>query len=84
MRQLTSHLTPRIGVRGASIENTSSDHSRKVRLSHFQNWFKKYDGSSEPYDHLATFKHGTTAEQIRDLHTQFEGFGLTLISNPRT
>ena len=39
---------------------------------------KKYNGSADPYDHLATFRQVVRAEQITDLHTQVEGFGLTL------
>ena len=43
---------------------------------------KKYNGSGDPYDHLATFKQVVRAIQITDHHTQVEGFGLTLESKP--
>ena len=49
-----------------------------MRPSQFQKWVKKYNGSADPYDHLATFRQVVRAEQITDLHTQVEGFGLTL------
>ena len=52
--------------------------SQKVRPSQFQKWVKKYNGSADPYDHLATFRQVVRAKQITDLHTQVEGFGLTL------
>ena len=39
---------------------------------------KKYDGLGDPYNHLASFKQVARVEQITDLHTQFQGFGLTL------
>lgn len=54
------------------------DNSRRVRPSQFQKWVRKYDGSGDPYDHLASFKHVLRAEQVTDFHTQYEGFGLML------
>src|SRR5262249_42391427 len=44
----------------------------------FQKWVKNFDGSEDPYDHLASFKKVVRAEQVNDWHVQFEGFGLTL------
>ena len=55
----------------------STDH-RRVRPANFQKWVKKYSGASDPYDHLASFKQVARAEQVIDLHTKVEGFGLTL------
>ena len=54
------------------------DHHRKVRPSALQNIVKKYDGTGDPHDHVATYRQAIHAEQVRDLHTQVEGFGLTL------
>ena len=51
------------GFSGKSLPNSS----RKVRPSQFQKWVKKYNGSVDPYDHLATFKQVGRAEQITDL-----------------
>ena len=62
-------------TRGAPME-----HPRRTRPSNFQKWVKKYNGSGDPYDHLASFKQVVRAEQIIDHHTQVEGFGLTLES----
>lgn len=58
----------------------TTEYPRKTRPSNFQKWAKKYNGSGDPYDHLATFKQVVRAEQITNLHTQVEGFGLTLES----
>ena len=55
-------------------------HPRKTRPSNFQKWVKKYNGSGDSYDSLATFKQVVRAKQIIDHHTQVEGFGLTLES----
>ena len=63
--------------KGASGKSTP-DSSRRVRPSQFQKWVKKYNWSADPYDHVATFRQVVRAEQITDLHTQVEGFGLTL------
>ena len=52
--------------------------SRRVRPDNFQKWVKKFNGSGDPYDHLASFKQVARAEQVHDLHTKVEGFGLTL------
>ena len=52
--------------------------TRRVRLANFKNWVKKSNGSGDPYDHLASFKHVARAEQVEDVHTLVEGFGLTL------
>ena len=34
----------------------TTEYSQKTRPSSFQKWVKKYNGSGDPYDHLATFK----------------------------
>ena len=60
-----------------------SDH-RKVRPSALQKLVKKYDGSGDPFDHIAAFRQVVHAEQVFDTHTQIEGFGLTLKSKALT
>ena len=45
---------------------------------------KTYDGSGDPFDHVAAFKQAFHAEQVSDTHTQVEGFGLTLESKALT
>lgn len=50
----------------------------KTRPSNFQKWVKKFSGSGDPYDHLASFKQVARAEEVDDLHCLVEGFGLTL------
>ena len=49
-----------------------------------QKLVKKYDGSGDPFDHVAAFKQAVHAEQVSDTHTQVEGFGLTLESKALT
>ena len=39
---------------------------------------KKYDGSGDPHDHVAAYRQVVHTEQVRDVHTEVEGFGLTL------
>lgn len=39
---------------------------------------KKYNGSGDPYDHIASFRQAVHAEHVTDTHTKIEGFGLTL------
>ena len=57
------------------------EYPRRTRPSNFQKWVKKYNGSGDPYDHLASFKQRVRAEQITDdPHTQVEGFGFNLES----
>ena len=55
-----------------------------MRPSTLQKLVKKYDGSGDPYDHVAAFRQAVHAEQVRDTHTQIEGFGLTLESKALT
>ena len=45
---------------------------------------KKYDGSGDPFDHIAAFRQAVHAEQVSDSHTKVEGFGLTLESKALT
>ena len=61
-----------------------ANESRKVRPSALQKLVKKYDGSGDPFDHVAAFKQAVHAEQVSDTHTQVEGFGLTLESKTLT
>ena len=68
---------PRGEVSGYFPRKTSFDH-RRVRPANFQKWVKKYNGSGDPYDQFASFKQVARAEQVTDLHTKVEGFGLTL------
>ena len=44
--------------------------SRKTRPSSLQKMVKKYDGASDPHDHVAAFTQAIHAEQVRDVHTQ--------------
>ena len=61
--------------RGRPHRRHEEDH-RRVRPSALQKLVKKYDGSGDPYDHVAAFRQAVHAEQVRDTHTQIEGFGL--------
>ena len=63
------------GYRRLSKRHGGGD-SRKVRPSALQKLVKKYDGSGDPFDHIAAFKQAVHAEQVSDTHTKIEGFGL--------
>ena len=52
--------------------------TKKVRPTNFQKWVKNFNGLSDPYDHLASFKQIDQVEQVYDLHTKIKGFRLTL------
>lgn len=54
------------------------DYTRRVRPSTLQKLVKKYDGTGDPYDHIAAFRQVVHAEHVTDLHTHVEGFGLTM------
>ena len=62
----------------------TDDYHRRVRPSTLQKMVKKYDGRSDPHDHMAAYKQVVHAEQVTDTHTQIEGFGLTLESKALT
>ena len=51
---------------------------RKVRPSQLQKICKAFDGSGDPYDHVARFRQVLYAEDVEDGHTMVQGFGLTL------
>ena len=50
------------------------DDHRKVRPSALQKLVKKYDGSGDPYDHVAAYRQVVHAEHVRDTRTQIEDF----------
>ena len=37
-----------------------------------------HDRSRDPHDHVATCRQAVHVEQVKDIHTQIKGFGLTL------
>ena len=52
---------------------------QSIRPSQLKKWVnKKYNGIGDPYAHVSAFKQVLRAKQIEDLHTQYDGFGLTL------
>lgn len=52
---------------------------RMLRPSQVQKWIKEtYNGSGDPYDHVAIFTQVIRAEQVTDFRVQYKGFGLTL------
>ena len=52
--------------------------NKKVRPSQLQKLCKAFDGSGDPYDHVARFRQVLYAEDVEDVHTMVQGFGLTL------
>ena len=71
------HFVPR-GDISASFPARISQDTRKVRPADFPKWVKKFNGSGDPYDHLASFKQVARAETVIDLYIKVECFGLTL------
>ena len=69
---------------GRTHRRHEDDHPRKVRPSALQKMVREYDGSGDPHDHVAAYRQAVHAEQVRDTHTQIEGFGLTLESKALT
>lgn len=72
----TRGIEPRAEGSGHFSRKASFDH-RRVRPSNFQKRVKKYNGAGDSYDHLARFKQVAREEQVIDLHTKVEGFGMT-------
>ena len=52
--------------------------NKKVRPSQLQKLCKAFNGSGDPYDHVARFRQVLFAEAVEDVHTMVQGFGLTL------
>ena len=50
---------------------------KKVRPSQLQKLCKAFDGNGDPYDHVARFCQVLFAEDVDDVHTMIQGFGLT-------
>ena len=71
----TSSLHPPMVSTGSKHEGSLGGGRNKTRPSHFQKWVKKFSGSGDPYDHLASFKQITRAEEVTDVHVLREGFG---------
>ena len=69
---------PRLELEERRPSRRHGAYSKKVRLSALQKLVKKYDGSGDPFDHIAAFKQVVHAEHFSNTHTQIEGFGLTL------
>ncbi|KAH7306418.1 hypothetical protein KP509_22G010500 [Ceratopteris richardii] len=55
------------------------EHARVLRPTQLVKSMKNYfDGTGDPYDHVAEFKQVLRAEQVEDMFTQYNAFGLTL------
>ena len=78
------HRPPLRELEARSPRRPVEEGSRKTRPSSLQKMVKKYDDTSDPHDHVAAFRQAIHAEQVRDVHTQVEGFGLTLESKALT
>ena len=60
------------------VQRHKDEYTKRVRRFTLQKMIKKFEGSRDPHDHVASFKQVVCAEQVSDQHTQIEGFGLTL------
>ena len=71
-------LMPRIESDARRPPRGATSKGRKVRSSALQKLVKKYDGSGDPFDHVAAFKQAVHAKQVSDTQTQVEGNKLAL------
>ena len=51
---------------------------RKFRPFDFKKLVEKFDGTKDPYYHMANIRQVINAKNVYEWHTQFEGFGMTL------
>ena len=49
-----------------------------LRPSTLQKFCKKFDGTGDPYDHVAQYRQLLFAKGIMDNHTMVQAFGLTM------
>ena len=49
-----------------------------MRPTSLQKFSKRFDGSGDPYDHVAQYRQLIFAEGVTDIHTMVQGFGLTM------
>ena len=57
---------------------------KKMRPIVLQKFYKKFDGSNDPYDHVAQFRQLTFAKGITNVHTMIQGFALTMMGKALT
>ena len=60
-------------TRGRRVEANKS-----IRPSTLQDFCKKFDGSGDPYDHIAQYRQLLFATGIINVHTMVQTFGLTI------
>ena len=51
---------------------------KALRPSTLQKFCQKFDGTGDPYDHIAQYRQLLFAEVITDVHTKVQDFGLTM------
>lgn len=51
---------------------------KALRPSTLQKFYRKFDGTGDPYDHVAQYRQLLFAEGITDVHTKVQAFGLTM------
>ena len=51
---------------------------KALRPSTLQKFCRKFDGTGDPYDHVAQYRQLLFAEGIADVHTKVQAFGLTM------
>ena len=81
-RELTKPHGMKVDPLGMSDRDKGGKHddeyTQKVRPSMLQKLVKKYDGSKDRHDHIASFRQVLRVEQVSNSHTQIERFGFTL------
>ena len=51
---------------------------KTLRPSTLQKFCRNFDGTRDPYDHVAQYRQLFFAKGIRDVHTMVQAFGLTM------
>ena len=65
-------------MRPERTRGKKNEANKALRPSTLQKFCKKFDGSGDPYDHIAQYRQLLFAEGISDVHTMVQAFGLTM------
>ena len=60
------------------IRGRKGGEGKTLRPSTLQKFCKKFDGTRDPYDHVAQYRQLLFAEGIMDVHTMVQAFKLTM------
>ena len=70
-----------MGLALVTLERTRErreEANKTIRQSALHKFCKTFDGTRDPYDHVAQYRQLLFAEGITDVHTMVQAFGLTM------